>query len=106
MAVLFFAEISVMNNISCHAQKSENNYKMTTRLSIFPVARAFIGARYNKTSGKWLWSDGSTANYESSGLNSCKQKAFHYNNDWELINVDCTDAEAYYICEAKRKIAE
>jgi len=61
----------------------------------------FIGARFHSNLKKWLWSDGSDANFSTNGLHSCQQKALHFGNKWEIINKNCTDEKASFVCETK-----
>jgi len=67
----------------------------------FADINVFIGARYNTTVNRWLWSDGSNAPFPSDGFNKCQQKAWKYGEVWCLTNVDCDADKAKYMCELR-----
>jgi len=60
-----------------------------------------IGARYDVSSGKWIWSDGTVAPFNDTSYTDCKQKAWHYGLDWELKNLDCSGTVARYSCQVE-----
>ena len=72
--------------------------------SFSDTKNVFIGARFNSSQNKWFWSDGTVANFSSSGLETCQQKALHYGNGWEIINKNCTGDEARFACQIGCKL--